>query len=447
MRSNRRFEKAPLIVLAGDVVLIPLSFIGGYALRFGHAAGFWEMVPPLLLAVMTLCYLLFFYFLDLYELRKKPIGPGFLVEILFGTLFAGIFASFLKYGLSLFPVGRGIFILSNGLIVVASFLWRWGCSRSLKILAKPKRVVVVGREESVHKAASVFSAAGEAISLTSHWNPDAPEWLLRRIDEIKPDLLVVTPEAEKDARQIPVLLESRLRGVQVMNFVELYQSLHGRIPVEYVSETWFLDSETLGFSEKTALMRAKRMIDVLLSTLLLILTLPFWPIIAAMIKINSRGPVFYRQARVGLNEETFSLYKFRSMFHKAEKNGAVWAGTNDWRITFVGRMLRVLHADELPQLLNVLKGDMSLVGPRPERPEFIGELKSRIPFYALRHVMKPGLTGWAQVNFPYASSLETSREKLEYDLFYISRANLLLDVKILARTAKAVLLGKRPLKA
>ncbi len=196
-------------------------------------------------------------------------------------------------------------------------------------------------------------------------------------------------------------------------------------------------------SSKIFMIKVKRLIDITISSLILLVSLPLWPIIALFIKINSKGPVFYTQERVGKNESVFSLFKFRSMIDKAEKDGAAWADENDKRITFVGKMLRKLHLDELPQLLNVIKGEMSLVGPRPERPEFVEELKKKIPYYSLRHFMKPGLTGWAQVNYAYASSLKDSREKLEYDLYYISHMNLLLDARILLKTAKTIVFRRK----
>ena len=184
--------------------------------------------------------------------------------------------------------------------------------------------------------------------------------------------------------------------------------------------------------------RAKRVIDVLASTLLLCLSLPFWPMLALLVKASSRGAVFYGQARVGKDGRLFTLRKFRSMIRRAEENGALWAGERDPRITPVGFVLRRLHLDELPQLLNVLRGEMSLVGPRPERPQFVRELAARIPDYQLRHLVKPGITGWAQVNYPYASSVEASREKLAWDLFYVFHADMALDMKILFGTFRAI---------
>jgi exopolysaccharide biosynthesis polyprenyl glycosylphosphotransferase len=224
---------------------------------------------------------------------------------------------------------------------------------------------------------------------------------------------------------------------------DMYQALKWRIPINYIEDNWFLREKGFEYPKNILVMKAKRLIDIIISSFILTLSLPLLPIIALLIKMNSRGPVFYVQKRVGKNESLFSLYKFRSMIDKAEENEAIWAYKNDKRITFVGKILRKLHLDELPQFWNVIRGEMSLVGPRPERPEFIEKLKKKIPYYSLRHFMEPGITGWAQVNFPYASSIEDSQEKLEYDLYYVSHMNMLFDFQVLLKTAQKILLGKQ----
>ncbi|MDH7514108.1 MAG: sugar transferase [Clostridiales bacterium] len=204
------------------------------------------------------------------------------------------------------------------------------------------------------------------------------------------------------------------------------------------AEAWFHERRKLASADRYSSGKAKRLMDIIVSFTVLMVTLPLWPMIALAIKLNSRGPVFYTQMRVGKGKKIFALSKFRSMIERAEEEGALWANENDERVTAVGRILRRLHVDELPQLLHVLRGEMSLVGPRPERPEFVRELKREIPHYSLRHLVKPGLTGWAQVHYPYASSLEASREKQEYDLYYVSRMSLAMDLLILWKTAKKV---------
>jgi lipopolysaccharide/colanic/teichoic acid biosynthesis glycosyltransferase len=182
----------------------------------------------------------------------------------------------------------------------------------------------------------------------------------------------------------------------------------------------------------------KRIADVALGATGLALSLPFWPLIAVLIRMGSRGPVFYGQIRVGKDGKAFRLWKFRSMIQGAESNGAIWAEEEDPRVTPIGRVLRRLHIDELPQFANVLRGEMSIVGPRPERPEFIARLEQALPRYRRRLAVKPGLTGWAQVKYQYASSLETSRVKLGYDLEYVDNMGFLMDIRIMLMTVKVV---------
>jgi lipopolysaccharide/colanic/teichoic acid biosynthesis glycosyltransferase len=212
----------------------------------------------------------------------------------------------------------------------------------------------------------------------------------------------------------------------------------GRIPVDLIpGEDWFWRTAGFQLSERETFVRAKRAVDFGLAVIFVAVTLPGWGLIGLLIKATSRGSVFYRQTRVGRNGKVFRLVKFRSMIERAEESEPVWAEENDKRVTRVGRLLRKLHADELPQLLNVLRGEMSLVGPRPERPEFVEMLEREIPYYGLRHLVMPGLTGWAQINHPYAASLEDSKVKLEYDLYYIAHMSLGFDLRILLRTVQA----------
>jgi len=186
----------------------------------------------------------------------------------------------------------------------------------------------------------------------------------------------------------------------------------------------------------------KRLIDLIISAFIIVLTSPLFAVTALAIKLDSSGPVFFTQERVGESGEIFSVWKFRSMYRDAEQNGAMWAGNPDPRVTRVGRVIRLLRIVELPQLCNVLREEMSLIGPRPERPEFVRELASRIPHYDMRHSVPPGITGWAQVNYPYGASVEDAEHKLEYDIYYINNMSILLDLKIFLRTIGVVLFGQ-----
>jgi len=247
--------------------------------------------------------------------------------------------------------------------------------------------------------------------------------------------------ASGDQRRLPteLLLRCRISGIPVLSEAGFWEREARRIDIDGHDASWFLC--THGFRYSPIETVQKRVLDVLIAVALSVLTLPLMLLVALLIRCDSRGPVLYRQERVGLGGRVFTLYKFRSMRPDAEAAGQPrWADTADPRITRIGRFIRYARIDELPQLLNVLRGDMSMIGPRPERPYFVEMLSATIPMYAARHWVKPGITGWAQVNAPYGASVEGAREKLSYDLYYIKRRGFLLDMLILLRTFRVVFL-------
>jgi len=236
-------------------------------------------------------------------------------------------------------------------------------------------------------------------------------------------------------------MNCKLSGIDVLDAPSFYEEVMGKLFIEDTRPSWFIFSD--GF-RITALKRVyKRLFDVALSVIGLTIASPLMPVIALLIKVNSPGPVFFRQVRVGEREKNFMLYKFRTMCEDAEnETGAVWAQQNDTRVTHIGNILRKTRFDEIPQLFNVMKGDMSLIGPRPERPEFVEKLKEIIPYYSERHFVKPGITGWAQVKYRYGASVEDAVEKLRYDLYYIKNLSFFLDMLIVLETVKVVLFGR-----
>jgi sugar transferase (PEP-CTERM system associated) len=242
---------------------------------------------------------------------------------------------------------------------------------------------------------------------------------------------------------IPVqdLLTLRMAGVKVEEATSWLEKLTGRIEVEQLYPSWFIFAEGFRFSTVNRILR--RIVNFCAALMGLIVALPLIPLVAIAVKLSSTGPVLYRQIRVGRGGETFYCYKFRTMRQDAEADtGATWATDDDPRITKVGKYLRMLRLDEIPQLWCVLKGDMHFVGPRPERPEFVEWLTREIPYYNMRHLVRPGITGWAQVQYKYGNTLEDAREKLQYDLFYIKNASIALDLLILFQTVKIVVLGR-----
>jgi sugar transferase (PEP-CTERM system associated) len=269
----------------------------------------------------------------------------------------------------------------------------------------------------------------------------SPDNLLDVVGREKPDL-IVTGMAERRGN-LPVydLLELRLRGTMIEDSAVLYERIFGRVSVQTLRPSQLVFSSSLGPNPQFVALQS--LYSTGLAAVGTLLTLPVMAVVAALVKLTSKGPVIYRQRRVGLLGREFHVYKFRSMYADAEANtGAVWASKNDPRITPLGRWLRRLRLDELPQFFNVLKGDMALVGPRPERPEFVQTLSEQIPFYQHRHCVKPGVTGWAQINHKYGDTIEDTITKLEYDLYYIKNLSPALDALIMFHTLKVMLLRR-----
>ena len=258
-----------------------------------------------------------------------------------------------------------------------------------------------------------------------------------RVDEI----IVAVRQQRGGVLPLRSLLECRLNGVQITDMARYFERVQGRIPIDLVKASWMIYGN--GYRQGWLRTFNKRMTDVVIATLLLVLTLPVMAIAAAMIMADSGMPVVYRQTRVGRFGKHFTLLKLRSMAPDAETgDGARWAAVNDARVTRIGRLMRRTRIDELPQLINVIRGEMSFVGPRPERPEFVTMLTEKLPFYAVRHSVKPGLTGWAQVRYSYGATVEQSMKKLEYDLYYVKNHTLVLDLQIVLETIRVVLLGQ-----
>ncbi len=304
---------------------------------------------------------------------------------------------------------------------------------TLRTFAKPNYVVV-----------GVYRAGEEPVGLLSAENllPPTGSGLFREVRRQKIDKVIVAVR-EKRGGVLPLrdLLECRIHGVRVIDQTQFYEEVRSEFPIESLKASWLIYSQ--GFEQGAVRTAVKRCFDLVSASILLALAAPVMVLTAIAIRLDTPGPILYRQERVGRAGSRFQCVKFRSMRIDAERDGAPrWAQVGDARITRVGRLIRKLRIDELPQLLNVLSGEMSLVGPRPERPVFVEQLKQRVPFYDVRHSVKPGLTGWAQVRFNYAATLEDSKRKLQYDLYYVKNHSLFLDCLILLETVRVVLRGE-----
>ena len=461
MKKIKADYKRPLVLVIGDLIIFPLSYIAAYYLRslFSPLETFGTILPVSFIVLATFCYLFIYYIFGMFDQKRDYFYWRSFIFLFISVLVAGIFSSFLKYIIFLHPIGRGIYFIANLMILSLSSLWRFSSSNLFKYLIKPTNTVIIGTEkpgqdiaEIIHKEKKDFKILGFLndqkdkieINLNDTILPflGFTQQINSLVKEHKIDLVVNSAPIISNPLSSKAILSAQLSGTRVLDISEMYQLIKERVPIDYIQDNWFIKAKGFQRLDNSFLPKFKRFLDATLSSLLLVISLPIWLLIALMIKINSKGPIFYSQQRVGQNESPFSLYKFRSMIEKAEKDKALWADENDKRITATGRILRKLHLDELPQLINVLKGEMSLVGPRPERPEFVEDLEKVIPYYSMRHSVKPGLTGWAQVNYPYASSVEDAKEKLEYDLYYISHMTFLMDIRILIQTLQNVFLGR-----
>lgn len=319
-------------------------------------------------------------------------------------------------------------------------LWRRFSERLLgKTLAR--RAIAIGKKEEIAELAELLREHPE-YGYRIVFAAAEDEWDIARIRKLVAEEGVTTIIASSHAtgKLAPHIAELAMMNIDFWDAASFYEARIEKIPLGMLRETWFL--ENIVRREPKVFAMTKAMTDRLFALMILLVTLPLWPLIIFAIGLTSPGPVFYTQTRIGYREKPFRMYKFRTMYQDAEKAGAQWAEKNDPRVTPVGRVLRKLHLDELPQLWNIVRGDMAFVGPRPERPEFVAELAQHIPFYRLRHLVKPGLTGWAQLNFRYGASLEDAKKKLEYDLYYVKNRSLLLDLAILLKTLNVILRGE-----
>lgn len=396
-------------------------------------------------------YMLFFYILDAYNVGHEDFRET-AGRVILACLLGIISSATASYAFEHWRFDRQTLLLLFTLSMIFCLGWRWIYYRNAERLTHPLRVLLVGADkngeaqkllsEALPKA-HILGYAGEPDSCTGSAPRLGPSWQI--LDIAKKNMatmILLLPDAPVDDAIIHELLEAKLRGVMVVDIRSFYEHVVHLLPLSQINEEWLLQSEGFSLNTRGSLRRLKRALDVFLSLSLLALASPVMLLTALMIKLESSGPAIYKQDRVGLHEKEFTVYKFRSMREDAEKDGAKWAQKNDSRVTAVGRIIRKTRIDELPQLWNVLKGDMSFIGPRPERMAFVKDLKKSIPYYSLRHTVKPGLTGWAQVSYPYGASEEDARRKLEYDLYYVKNMSLLLDIHIIFKTIGVVLFPK-----
>jgi sugar transferase (PEP-CTERM system associated) len=442
-------------LLIGDALLSILAVHVASLVRFGSLDEIYLYTLDVeRLLVFTLFTVFSSYLLELYNLDKRLRKRELLVRIIIALTVSFLALTPIYYSVHFLMLGRGLLVLSLGFLGVFQFLLHTSYAHLMNSSGLAKRVLVLGTGPLAKKIGDLITTTnhqhilrgyinltGESSQVPSEAIVGNGKELVETVKGKRAHKLVVSLSERRGCFPVQDVLNCKFSGIEVIDAPTFYEQMTGKLLIENITPSWFIFSN--GFRMNPSQRVFKRMFDMVFSLFGLILMMPFLPLVALMIKVDSRGPVFFRQVRVGELEQEFVLYKFRTMCQDAENiTGAVWAQKNDPRVTRVGKLLRKTRIDELPQLYNVLKGEMSFVGPRPERPEFVGELKKHIPYYPERHFVKPGVTGWAQIRYPYGASIEDAVEKLRHDLYYIKNISLFLDVLIFIETIKVMLFGR-----
>ena len=467
-QRKRHLSIPRAILLFGDLGIIVLAQLGALFTRFGWADGWLYLqthTPSV--AFATLLYMLVFYACGMYEpvwnQRLRPFDFLPLVATLVATGLTGLAV----YARPSMVLGRGVWLIATAFILLAVYLLRallrqlvrrgHFLKRALILCDTPanaRELLEILREARLtpYRLDGIILcgdlAPQDFPAITAE--PDSPKNIpvLGTLDTLREVLeshdvtsLLVAVSSDRSHAILPRLRTVRYLGVEIQDRLSLSEELRREIPLAYINDEWLMQSAMN--CSVLSIRRMKRILDVAVSLVGLLPGLPLMLLAGALVKLTSPGPMIYRQRRVGLGGRLYTLYKLRTMRTDAEASGAVWSASSDSRVTPVGYFLRKWRIDEIPQLFNVLKGEMSLVGPRPERPEFTPVLEEAIPFYSERTLVPPGLTGWAQIWFPYASSVEAAARKLQFDLYYVKNMSVLLDISILLRTFKTILVGLR----
>lgn len=397
------------------------------------------------------------YYNDLYDLKVTDTMLELGIRLLQALGVATILLAIVYFIFPTAIIHEGIFIISIALVIIFIVSWRVLYTYVLNIGLFNQKIIILGSSDI---AKEIFNQIGEkkdcgyeiaGVISKKEWElenftgveliyQDVYEKICEIAENKEAKKIVVALKEKRNSLPVDELLKCRVKGIEVLEGNSFYEMLTGKLIVETINPSWLIFSQ--GF-QKTKLQKLiKRTIDLILSFVMLVVLSPVVLIMAFIIKIDSKGPVLFSQERVGQDKRPYMVHKFRSMRSDAEKNtGPVWAKENDDRITRVGHFIRKWRIDEIPQLWNVFIGEMSFVGPRPERDHFVKELETCIPYYRERFSVKPGLTGWAQVSYSYGASVEDAIEKLNYELFYIKNMSILMDLMIVARTVKTVIFG------
>ncbi|OGZ34021.1 MAG: hypothetical protein A3I88_02615 [Candidatus Portnoybacteria bacterium RIFCSPLOWO2_12_FULL_39_9] len=434
-----------IILLIGDIIILYFSLWLTLFIRYWPGLDLWRFKQHFWpFSIIYALWLIVFYIAGLYGLNLARNNLAFYSTLFRGlAINAGLAIAFF-YFIPYFGITPKTNLFFNLLIfTVLVSLWRQVYNSLLKSKALLNNLLIIGQTKETKQMLDWLKAHPQiGYRLAQELKPadiQTPFDVLEIAHQKNIKTIITAIDPHQDSHLAESLYQCLPLKINFSDFSNFYEKIMGKVPLSSIGEIWFL--ENLTESQKNFYETAKRILDMLGALVFGLISLIFYPLIALIIKIDSRGPVFYKQKRIGQDGRIFTVIKFRTMIEEAEKDGAQWANHEDHRITRVGRFLRKTRLDELPQLWNIFVDQMSFIGPRPERIEFVKQLEKQIPYYQMRHIIKPGLTGWAQVNFRYGASVKDSIEKLQYELYYIKHRSFILDLSIILKTIKIVLKG------
>ena len=435
----------------GLFLLLCLALYSGETLSISEGSpGIWGLK----VAVFALVLVVVTYFAELYDSSSSFKRGRLPLRILSSLFISYLLLTALYHKLPQISLDRDVMLPALLVFGALQMCWHHYYASLLRLPGVAQKVLILGvgpLAKSIERTMTSFKhdyvlagfvqPTGEAVAVRQSSVLASIDNLLETAVREGVGKIVISLSERRGVLPVADLLQARFNGIEVVDAARFHEELTGTLLVRDVAPGWFIYAN--GFGANPLMRICRRLIDVILAIIGLTLCAPMLPLLAMAIRFDSPGPVLFRQLRLGKDEKPFYLYKFRTMRQDAEQGtGAVWAQQDDPRVTRFGKFLRKSRLDEIPQLFNVLKGDMAFVGPRPERPEFVSRLKEEIPYYSKRHVLKPGVTGWAQVKYPYGASVEDSHQKLMFDLYYVKNHSFLFDVQIILETVKVVLFGR-----
>lgn len=454
--STRIIQLKQLILLGVDLIILYASLFFTLLLRYQSEFTYekWQLhFTPF--TIIYILWIVIFYINGLYDITRAKNTSTFwrtFFESLGINILLAVAIFYLNPSLGIAP--KTNLLINLGVFALLFFIWRSLYNRFVSSSILKNRILIIGKNKEAEEIIEIIKDKPQLgykiigfISINDknkYFSSPVSEYGLADLDYLlfkrKIDTIIVPSNLNESKELVQHLYSCIAYKIAFIDFVSFYETLTSRIPISAVTEYWFL--QNLREREKEFYDTIRVVLDYTLALIIGIMTLLILPFVVLAIKIDDNGPVFYRQKRVGKFGKIFEIVKFRTMRADAEKAGAQFASADDERVTRLGKFLRRTRVDELPQIINVLYGEMSFFGPRPEQPEFVEKLQKKMPFYTLRHLIKPGLTGWAQINYPYAGTIEENLKKLQYDLFYIKNRSALLDSMILLKTINILLRQK-----